>query len=270
MCKKVLIAALAVVVGLAVVKGTWIGSHLRLNVSKARAWAKQQVTPEQEIARLRMELRNLEQDDDKHYDKVARMSVKVANLEREVNRLKANLGKQETRISKLRDELTGGTEFVVHDGSKYTKDDLRTDALAFKSAEESFKSKESNLNAQKKHLALETKKLTELRTTREQMGTELQKLETALAEERRAQAASESTIDDSGYQKLNKDMQSVRDRIEILKKKRELRGEIRTTGNDEQSKQRDQSADKYLESRFGKKTAADDKAEDKDLHIINR
>jgi hypothetical protein len=249
-----LIAALAVVVGLAVVKGTWIGSHLRLNVSKARAWAKQQVTPEQEIARLRMELRNLEQDDDKHYDKVAKMAVRVANLEREVSRLKANLGKQETRISKLRDDLNAAKEFVVHDGSKYTKDDLRSDALAFKTAEDNYKSKEANLNAQKKHLTLETKKLTELRTTREQMATDLQRLETALAEERHSQAASESTIDDAGYQKLKKDMDSVRDRIEVLKKKRELRGETRITPNDEQAKQRDQAADKYIDSRFGKKT----------------
>ena len=270
MCKKVLIAALAVVVGLAVVKGTWIGSHLRLNVSKARAWAKQQVTPEQEIARLRMELRNLEQDDDKHYDKVAKMAVKVANLEREVARLEGNLKKQEKRISHLRDELTGGIEFVMHDGSKYTKDDLRTDALAFRSAEESYKSKEANLNAQKKHLSLETKKLTELRTTREQMATDLQRLETALAEERHSQAASESTIDDAGYQKLKKDMDSVRDRIEVLKKKRELRGEIRTSNKDEQTKQRDLSADKYLESRFGKKTAAEEKADEKPLHITTR
>src|SRR5262245_6748008 len=44
MCKKVLIAAVAVVVGLAVVKGTWIGSHLRIQAGKARAWAKQQLT----------------------------------------------------------------------------------------------------------------------------------------------------------------------------------------------------------------------------------
>lgn len=253
MCKKVLIAALAVVVGLAVVKGTWIGSHLRFQATKVRDWAKKQVTPEQEIARLRMELRNLEQDDDKHYDKVAKMAVKVENQERDLARIKANLKKQETRISKLRDQLEAGKEFVVHDGFSYSKADLRDDALAFKAAEENYKSKEANLNALKKHLALERKKLTELRTTREQMATDLQRLETALAEERHAQAASESTIDDSAYRELRKQMESVRDRIKVLQKKRELRGELRVGTNDEQTKQRDEAADKYLADRFGKK-----------------
>ncbi len=260
MCKKVLIAAVAVVVGLAVVKGTWIGSHLRYQANKARAWARSQVTPEQEIARLRMELRGLEQDDDKFYDNVARMSVAVEKLQKEVNRMQTNLQREEKRITDLRGQL-GGKEFVVYDGSKYNKDDLRDDALKFKAAEERFQTKEAYLKAQEKHLALERKKLTELRTTREKMATELQRLETALAEERNAQAASESTIDDSKYQQLRKDMDSVRDRIEVLKKKRQLRGELRITTNDEQTKQRDEAADKYLESRFGgNKAKANDEA----------
>lgn len=258
MCKKVLIAALAVVVGLAVVKGTWVGSHVRLNLNKARAWAKKQVTPEQEIARLRMELRNLEKDDDKHVDKVAHMYNRVEKLEAEVAKIQKNVKSQEKRIGLLREELNSGKQFVMHEGSRYTKEDLRSDARKFKIAEENLKSKEANLEAQKKHLTLERNKLTELQTNREQMATLLQQLETALAEERHAQAASQSTIDDSGYQRLKAEMDSVRDRINILKKKRELRGELRVTTQDDQAKQRDEQTDKYLESRFGKTNAADD------------
>jgi peptidoglycan hydrolase CwlO-like protein len=252
MCKKFVIAALAVVVGLAVVKGTWIGSHLRMQASKARAWAKNQVSPEKEIARLRMELRNLEKDDDQFFDKVARMAVKVENLEKDVAKIKGNLTKEEKGISQLRDNLAGNTEFVSDNGITFTRDDLRSKAMAFQIAEENLKSKQANLQAQKKHLALERQKLTQLRTIREEMATQLQKLETALAEERHAQAASESTIDDSGYRKLKAEMDAVRDRIEVLKKKRELRGEFAPIARDEQTRERDSKADKYLEERFGK------------------
>ncbi len=52
MFKKVLIATVAVVFGLAVVKGTWLGSHLCLKWKNATAWAKKQVKPETEIERL--------------------------------------------------------------------------------------------------------------------------------------------------------------------------------------------------------------------------
>jgi len=261
MFKKVLIAGLAVVVGLAVVKGTWIGSHLRLRACKVQSWVNDKIPPEQEIARLRMEVKNLERDDDQHYDKVARMAVQVEKMDRELAKVKTDLSASETRIRKMREELTGNVEFVLHEGSRYTRDDLRNDALTFQTAEDAYKSKEANLQAKRKHLALERKKLTELRTTREQMSADLQRLETALAEERHAQAASESTIDDSGYRRLRQDMDSVRDRIEVLKKKRELRGEIRPTSTaTEQTRKRDLEADKFLDARFGKaKEVADGK-----------
>ncbi|MFO0877488.1 MAG: hypothetical protein U0840_08950 [Gemmataceae bacterium] len=251
MYKKLVIAALAVGLGLVVVKGTWLGSHLRARANRVINSVKESIPPEQEIARLRMELKGLERDDDKHYDKVARMVVQVEKVEREVSDIKKNLTREEARIRKVREGLTGNVEFVLHEGTRYTRDDLRAEAVAFRTAEDNYKSKEDNLQAQKKHLALERKKLTELRTIREQMSAELQRLETALAEERHAQAASESTIDDSGYRKLRQDMESVRERIDVLKTKRELRGELRPTIKTEQTRERDQQADKYLESRFG-------------------
>src|SRR4051794_20008079 len=105
MCKKVLIAALAVVVGLAVVKGTWIGSHLRLRFKEARDSVKASIPPEQEISRLRMELANLAREDDKHFDKVARMWASVEKMDREVNDVKARLTKEEARIKKLKADL---------------------------------------------------------------------------------------------------------------------------------------------------------------------
>src|SRR5262245_41733784 len=135
MCKKIVIAALAVGLGLAVVKGTWLGSHARMRASKIFNSVKQSIPPEQEIARLRMEQKGLERDDDKHYDKVARMMVRVAALEREVGQIRTNLTKEEARIRGLREELTGNVEFVLHGGSRYTKEDLRNDALTFKTAE---------------------------------------------------------------------------------------------------------------------------------------
>jgi chromosome segregation ATPase len=222
MCKKIVIAALAVGLGLAVVKGTWLGSHLRFRANKFVTSVRHSVPPEQEIARLKMELKNLERDDDKHFHKVAEMMVKVGKFEREVAQMRTNLVKEEKRIRDLRDELNGPATFVMHQGTKYTNDDLRNDALSFRSFEENLKSKEEALKASQKHLAVERKKLTDMRTVREQMATELQRLETSLAEERQAQAASESTIDDSKYRRFRKDMESIRERIEVLTNKRVL------------------------------------------------
>jgi len=251
MFKKVLIAALAVVVGLAVVKGTWIGSHMRLKCSSARHWMEAQIPPEQEIARLRMELNSLAKEDDKSYDKVARMAVDVDNREKAMGKLRTNLTREEVRIRKLKSELADGVEVVVFEGARVSRSDLRNSAIAFKNAEDNLKSKEGNLEARKRHLALERKKLAELRNKRDEMATDLQKLETALAEERQAQAASESTIDDSNYRQIRKDMDSVRDRINVLKTKRQLRGEFEPATETKKVTEQDVQADKYLDTRFG-------------------
>jgi len=209
-----------------------------------------------------MELSNLQREDEKHFDKVARLAVDVDNAEKSVSRLRTNLEKQETRILKLKGELGDG-EFVNLDGRKYTKTDLRLDAIAFKNAEGNLKTQEARLEAQKRLLSLERKKLAELKNKRDEMATELQKLETALVEERQAQAASESTIDDSSYRQIRKDMDSLRDKIEVLKKKRELRGEFQPAVDATKPSEQDVQADKYLETRFGGKKEEVSKKSDK-------
>jgi len=260
MFKKVMIATLAVVFGLAVIKGTWLGSHLRMRLAKARNWVESRVPPEQEIARLRMELANLAREDDKHFDKVARLAVDVDNAEKNIAKLRTNLNKQEVRIRQLKSDLEGAEFVTVDGGARYTRADLRIDAVAFKNAEDNLKSQEATLEARKRLLGLERKKLADLKNKRDEMATDLQKLETALAEERQVQAASECTIDDASYRQLRKDMDQVRDKINVLKKKRELRGEFQPALDQTKVTEQDTQADKYLDTRFStKKDVASDK-----------
>jgi len=259
MFKKVLIATLAVVFGLAVVKGTWLGSHLRLNCTKVKAWVKDRIPPEEEIARLRMEIDNLAKNDEEYYDKVAKQKVEVAKLERSVENLKRDLGRRETGIREMRDALTSAGEFVTFNGNRYDRislvEQVRLDARGFQADENTLKSNEEKLRAMKRNLSINLKKLTDLKVVRQQMSTEIQNLETALAEERQAQAQQESTLDDASYQRIRKDMDSIRDKIELLKTKRELKGEasngpVRAAEN---QRAEDSKIDKYLDSRFGGK-----------------
>jgi len=258
MFKKVLIAALAAVVGLAVVNYTRVGSHMRLRWKKAAEWASRQVKPEHEIARLRMELANLGRQDDQHYDKVARMAVEVDRLRGEVTAQKDSLTKVEKRIRTLRTELATKADFVVYNDQRFSREDAQQqfdrDVDTFRVAEEALKSRESTLKSREKLLGMERAKLSKLQAEREKMAADLQTLETLLAEERQAQAARESTIDDSGYQRVRQDMTSLRERIEVLKKKRQLRGETLGGPIEEAEKVQQERAkrDRWVETRFGK------------------
>lgn len=250
MCKKLMIAAVAVLVGLVVVKGTWLGSHLRLTANKARNWVKSSIPPEQEIARLRMEVRNLKKDDEKHLDKVARLAVDVEKLEKEITGIKDNLAREESRIRELTQTM-GDSKFVVYKGQKWTRDDVLVDAMAFKTAEDTLKSKEETLQARRRILAVEKKKLAELQTVRNQMTADLERLEADLVAERSVDASHENTLDDSKYRKLREEMESVRDRIEVLKKKRELRGDFRIPEASSRKQKQTAEAEQFLEARFG-------------------
>jgi peptidoglycan hydrolase CwlO-like protein len=258
MSKKIVIAAVAVVVALVVIKTTWIGSHARLWRKQIAEYARSQVAPEQEIQRLKMELKNLEKEDDRHYHKVATQIVEVQKIETQVAAMKKDLDERETRIKAMKNSLVGEEKFVTYKGERFARTDLqaqlRVSAQRFQVDEETVKSKQEQLATMKQTLEVNRKKLSELKLVRQQMMTELQRLETALVAERQAQAAENNTLDDASYLKLRKEMNAVKDRIEVLKQKRALKGDVEgPVRAAEQRKEQEEAIDRYLDARFGDK-----------------
>jgi predicted nucleic acid-binding Zn-ribbon protein len=259
MCKKLAIAAVAVVVGLAfVLGGARTVGLLRVWKCKASTWAQNRVPPETEIERLKAEVARLKADDAHHYDKVARQQVEVKRRENEIARVKSNLEKLEANIRKMRDDVASGAEFVVYNGNKYSstevKEQLRIDFLTFQTAEENLKAREEQLKALKQTLTTNLKKVKALAQARQEMETELTRLQAALAKEREAQARSDSQLDDSNYAKVRADINAIRERIQVMQHVRELqgqstRGPIRAV---EEAREQDSKLDNALEARFGK------------------
>lgn len=257
MWKKLLVGALAVVVALAVVKGTWLGSHLRLWAKNLGAQAREQVPPEREIERLRMELTGLKGLDERFIDKVARQALDVEKLEAQVGELKKELTHREKELKAMHAALASKDEQVSYNGEKYPREQvaqqLKLDFVSFESDEEVLKSRQAHLSELKRSLTINRKKLSELKVVRERMATELQRVETALSEERRVQAQQDATLDDASYRKLTTEINSVREQIELLKKKRELRGVV-TDGPiraAEQQREQDAKLKARIERRLG-------------------
>jgi hypothetical protein len=258
MLKKVVIAVVAV--GLALLAVNFVApkavSYLCLLVDQAGESAREAIPPEQEIARLKMELENLSKEDERHFHKVATQIVEVQNLEKQVASMKEKLDKEEKVIKSRFVALETKDKFVTYEGSKYDRsrfqDELRIAATRFKADEELYKSREEQLSLRKQNLERNRAKLSELKLVRQKMKTELERLETALAQERQNQAAEQNTLDDASYQKLRKDLDSVRDKMEVLKQKRVLKGEVDgPVRADEQRKEQDAAIDNFLKDRFG-------------------
>src|SRR5437763_662986 len=109
MCKKVLIATLAVVVAVGIIGGARLARGGRCVVSHIRGAFDRHVPPpppgqalSAEIAQLRRGLDRLARDDDKHFEKVARQGVEVEKLEARVAAFKKALAEKEKDIRGMR------------------------------------------------------------------------------------------------------------------------------------------------------------------------
>jgi hypothetical protein len=264
MCKKgMLVAALAVLAAVALIGGRKFVSHCRYWKDQLRTAVERRIPPEQEIARLRADVERLKQEDGKAYDKVVRQKREVKRLEAKFNELEKQLVEEEGAIREKRASLTNDS-FITFRGEKRSREefvaDLRQAASAFQLNEARLNSLKEQLTAKKEAYELNKKSLFERELAREKLRTELQRLETALTRERQAQARESDTLDDSSYLRIQEEIGAVAERIGQMTDKRELKNEVQARSNDrtaQQRREKEAQIDKYLETRFGNKPAAE-------------
>lgn len=255
MTKKIVIAVVAVVVALLIIKGTWLGSHVRLWVKQATTSVEASIPLEREIERLEMEVENLKKEEVRLFDEVVRRGIEVKKLEKQVKEIRDDLTVREERIKLMRHSLVGEDTFVNYKGERFKRehlqDELRRTGANFRIDEKTLASKEEQLSLKREDYESHRKLRSELELSRQEMLTELERLKTDLARERHLMAAEKKTIATPGFEKVRKDMDRVRDRIEELKLRREMRGEAEGPVRAfEQRKKELEEIDNYLETRF--------------------
>jgi len=233
-----------------------VGSHVRLWKKQAGEYLESQVPPEQEIARLRMELKDLEKDDDRHYHQVATQIVEVNSLEKQLATSKKELEDREARIFAMKAVMKGEDKFVTYKGEKFERsrfqDELRMAALRFQVDEETLKTKEEQLQMRKQTLEQNRKELAQLRLKRQKAELRLDRLLSALEQERQVQATQSGTINDAKYQKLDGQINQAENRVEVIKQKRILKGDVEGPVKAAERKDDEKAAaDRILETRFG-------------------
>jgi len=260
MCKKVLIAALAVLAAVAVVKWTWVGSHARLAAKQAREWVKSQVKIETEIQRLRNDVERLDQDDRIALDLVARQRLDVKSAEDKLNKDRTDLTRLNKRITELRAALKGPeaeVQQVSYNGASYTRaaaeEQVNTDFERYKPLKGSVSAQEKGLVALRKTLSQNEQKLFSGKQRRQELLTQLQELENEMLELRQDQSASAAVLDDSGYGKVKRDIEVLKQRLAVEKEKLKIKGTL-GGGPIEQAeadRTRKEAREKELEQEFG-------------------
>jgi predicted nucleic acid-binding Zn-ribbon protein len=261
----VLIAAVAVVVGLAVVSSTKMGSHVRMWLRSGKGWMARQVKPETEIKRLRMEVERLEKEDALYFDQVARQRLDVKKCEAKLQKDQSSLALLKTRITDLRallgDAKKGDLKTVSYkDLTEVTVSDVQKqidiDFDRYEPLEGSVESQQAYLTSLKTALAQNEKKLFGLRKARQEMLTQLQNLENELNRLKQARVAEASVLDDSSYGRVQKDIDTLKHRLEVEKEKAKLRGALGKGPIEQAQHQKEEQAEreKRLNAKFGPAT----------------
>jgi hypothetical protein len=262
MFKKVMIAALAVVVGGGFLMfGSRAVSHVRLMCKQMRAYTVRQVPPEQELKRLRMELNDSKKEDNRIVDSIVKLEMEVERVQGSVTAKKERLAKLDREMKGWETALAGeGTDLrVSFNGTTrpYSRTSveaqLRADARAFLNVKNTLKGEEELLKIKQETLTQTRQRLSERQAHREKKLAELQQLENSLLELRRAQATGAATGEDDRLSRFNQDFQSLQERIKAEQRKNAIsagtdQGPIRNAESLEKSKG-DTEVENLLKSR---------------------
>jgi DNA repair exonuclease SbcCD ATPase subunit len=230
MCKKIGIAALAVVAGLFILNNTRLGSYGATAWSKVKRTAKAQVPLEFEIERVRQLVAQLVPDMKQNLTKIAEEIVAVENMREEIAVTKTNLNKQKDSVRAMTDELKSGNERIVFNNRTYSRsriaEKLAADLKSCQRCEEEVKVKEQMLENREKALDTEREKLASMRQQKQELEVKISKLEADLKAVRLAQTKSNFAIDDSRLSQIKASLADIQNRLRVELKASELHGEF--------------------------------------------
>jgi len=273
MLKKLVIAGLAIAVGLGLVAVAFPTAWDAFChwCDQQRQNADKSVPLQTRIDVLKKKVKDLEKQDADMYDKVAKEAVEVDNLEARVAADAKVLKEKEAEATALRDGL--GDEAITQvkyakDKDPLSRDDAETrlrGALKYlKGKKPEVASEQKLLEERKAALAALKEELSSLKTRRNEMETELEQMESELRLAQMQEANSKVASGDSGYSKVHSEMEDLKNDIKVLKKRQELAEEFgdgpRRPAPEKKATGKDllKQADEVLGS-GGDKAVADDK-----------
>jgi hypothetical protein len=248
MCKKIGIAAVAVVAGLLVLNHTKVGGWAKhaFNNLKEKV-VTSVIKPEDEIRSLKEKLNNFGPKVREQINKMAEVKVEQARKEREIADQTAWLEKQQTRILALRDELKSETVRVKggHQADK-NAERLQAELDKYKANQRSLEVKNKQLQLIKDQFTAAETNLANMQTMKVQLEAKLADLEVRLEEARAAQTASRFAFDDEALGGIKEDFDNLEKSIDKIVIKTELENTYLPSTEESTSKKPSVNADKVL------------------------
>jgi hypothetical protein len=226
MCKKIGIAAVAVLAGLLVLNNTRLGSWVGFGWKKMKDGICSKVPLQVKIDHLKYELAQLEPEIKKSEDALARDIVAMQDLQKEVDNGKKNIADRYTAIMKAKKEVDGKEKFISFNGRKLepaaAKSAITREWESYLRAEKALKSKEKLLEAKEKHVAESKQALENWGATRDQLVAEIAEIEDEVKALKLAESESHFKIDNERVARFQSDLDELKTEVRVQQEKAKL------------------------------------------------
>jgi chromosome segregation ATPase len=226
MCKKLVLAAVAIVVGSMVVKHTSVGSLARVWWNDARQAVERQVPPETQIKRLEQEVNKIDADIKQNLSRLAQQEVETQKLDEDIASAKDSQAALKTEITALTKGLEANTQPVKFDtrvARNTRKLDLQVATYNRRKAE--LKSKESLLSMKREALEAAHARINEMFNQKEELHVTVEELKAKLAIARSNAIKNNASIelDDSQVARCKELANAINDQLAVAVKEADLK-----------------------------------------------
>jgi hypothetical protein len=207
MCKRLFLAAVAIVVGVSVVRYTQLGTLLQVWWHDARASVEKAIPPEVQIKQLRLEIDKIDADVKQNISKLAKQEADCEKLEKDVVALRHTQRQLREGIAAMEKTLDSKTDRVVFEGAPYRPTELarRLDAatVRYTNGKGELKAKEQLLEEKKRALEEAHRRVSTMRDEKERFRVEVARLETWLETLKLQQMQDRVELDESQVGRCN-------------------------------------------------------------------
>ncbi|MBY0459546.1 MAG: hypothetical protein K2V38_19675 [Gemmataceae bacterium] len=227
MLKKMVVLAVVGFVAVAALSGTKLMSHLRSIKDSVQQQVDDSVTPEQEIKRLKNEVKLLDEDAKQLLKQLAKERVEVESLKTKTDELTEKQAKEKARllargeeIKKKETQIAAGTQDARNLAT--AKADLEADVKRFGIAQKTLASHEELLAKRIKVRDSMEKQFETTKAQKAELTNAIADLEAQIALLNLQQAESKYQTDDTRLAKIKEDLRALGKKINVKREELKL------------------------------------------------
>jgi len=228
MCKKIAIVGAAGLLIAAVLTQTHVGGYLRHQVDRADKYLESQVPPEEEVARIKAEVANLDKDIDRARGSVAEERVEAKLLKTRVADKQTQVENSRSAVEALAKNLkdSGSVKLIKIDSREVSfdraKELLQNRVIAHKTLEKEFDSLKTMLGVREKTRDLAEEHLQALVTQKAELEAAVTELEADIKVAKIEQVKSKYQDDGSRMADIKQSVANLQKRIAVMREKLDL------------------------------------------------